>query len=95
MPKILLEAAATGRPIVSTDIAGCREVVEHEVNGLLVPPGDSLALADAVERLINDVGLRARMGQSGRRIAEKKFSDALIANQTIATYRLLVEQCLA
>lgn len=87
IPKVLLEAAASGRPIVTTDAPGCREVVRHEDNGLLVPPRDVEALAGALRSLIADPGLRGRMGGRGRQIAETEFGVAAVAQQTLAVYR--------
>jgi len=65
----LLEAAACGRAIVATDVPGRREIVRHNENGLLVPPRDSKALADALKILIENPELRAKMGARGREIA--------------------------
>jgi glycosyltransferase involved in cell wall biosynthesis len=86
LPKTLLEAAACGRAIVTTDVPGCREVVMAGVNGLLVPPADSTALANAIQTLIEDPSLRGKMGQSGRKLVVEKFSSQLIAEQTLAFY---------
>src|SRR3546814_2518417 len=58
LPKALLEAAASGRAMVATDVPGCREIVRHEDTGLLVPAQDAAALADAIRRLVNDGTLR-------------------------------------
>ncbi len=66
VPRILIEAAVVGRPIVASDIPGCRVVVQHGVNGLLVPPRDPEALAAALQRLLSDPSLRANMGKAGR-----------------------------
>lgn len=74
LPKVLIEAAACGRPIVTTDMPGCRDVVEHEVNGLLVSPRNTATLAEALERLIVDAELRRQMGRHGRARAEVMFS---------------------
>lgn len=90
LPKFLLEALASARPVVATDVAGCREAVTPGDNGLLVPPRDARALADALRRLIVDKELRARFGQSGRRRAELEFSSESIAAQTLAVYRGLL-----
>lgn len=73
-PKVLAEAAACGRAIVTTDAPGCRDVVIDGENGLLVPPRDAGRLATAIEILVADSALRRRFGQSGRRRAEKEFS---------------------
>lgn len=74
VPKALLEAAASGRPIVTTDTPGCRDVVRHGENGLLVPVGDAAALAEAIIRLVLDPDLRRDMGMRGRKRAEAEFS---------------------
>lgn len=87
LPKALLEAAAAGRPIVTTDVPGCREVVTHGENGLLVPPRDVPALADALQRMIEDADLRTRLGASGRARAEQQFALDTIVRQTLAIYR--------
>src|SRR5207302_4808191 len=65
-PRSAMEAAAMGLPIVATDIRGCREVVDHEVTGLLVPPWDVAAMADAIERVASDGEARAKRGAAGR-----------------------------
>lgn len=86
VPKVLIEAAAASRPIVATDIAGCREIVSDGDNGLLAPPGDSAALVDRLERLISDRELRQTMGRRGREIAEREFSEETVVAQTLAVY---------
>jgi glycosyltransferase involved in cell wall biosynthesis len=86
MPKSLIEAAAAGKPIVTTDSPGCREIVRAEENGILVPPRDSVSLAKALARLIHDPALRQRMGACGRSRAENEFSLELIVSQTLALY---------
>lgn len=86
VPKSLLEAAACGRPIVTTDTPGCRDVVRDGDNGLLVPPRDSAALADAIARLVRDAALRARMGELGRRRAEREFALNKIVGETLKVY---------
>lgn len=87
LPKALLEAAACGRPIVATDATGCREIVRDGENGLLVPLRNSQALADAIERLLNDASLRHRFGQRSRKIIEAEFSLEQIVAETLAVYR--------
>jgi glycosyltransferase involved in cell wall biosynthesis len=86
VPLSLLEAAACARPIVSTDTPGCREVVQHGVNGLLVPQGEAPALADALERLILDKELRLRMGREGRIRVERFFTKEIIVRETLDIY---------
>lgn len=89
VPLFLLEAAASGRPIVASDAPGCREVVQHGGNGYLVPVRESAPLADALERLLRDAALRREMGSRSRAIAEEEFATAVIVAQTFAVYRRL------
>lgn len=86
LPKALLEAAASARPIVTTDVPGCREIVQHGVNGLLVPARDAHALAAALHRLIADPVLRARLGSAGRALVEAEFTLPRIIAETLAVY---------
>ena len=82
VPRALSEAAACGRPLVATDVPGCREVVLHNRNGLLVRPRDAEALAHALRMLIENPSLRRRMGDEGRHLAETEFSDERITAET-------------
>jgi glycosyltransferase involved in cell wall biosynthesis len=90
-PLSLLEAAAAGRPIVTTDVPGCREVVRHDENGLLVPVRNVGALANALERMILDPTLRQRLGACGRERAEREFSTRVVNSRIIATYFDMLE----
>jgi len=90
VPKILLEAAAAGRPIVATDARGCREVVRHGINGFLVPPGETLPLAAAIRRLLDSPTLRAEFGRAGRHIAEVEFAEPIVVRETLDVYRQLL-----
>lgn len=90
LPKVLTEAAACGRALVATDVPGCREVVRHGDNGLLVPVRDPEALANALSILLENPDLRARMGTRGREIALQEFSEALIIRETLELYRRLL-----
>lgn len=90
LPKSLLEAAACGRPVIATDTPGCREVVRSNETGLLVPPKDSEALANAIARLAQDPELRTSMGRQGRVFVEESFSERLIVKQTMALYHDLL-----
>lgn len=87
LPKALIEAAAAGRAIVTTDVPGCREVVSNGANGFVVPPRNPAALADALEKLIRDPVLRQRMGACGRARAEERFGLQGVISQTLALYR--------
>jgi glycosyltransferase involved in cell wall biosynthesis len=87
VPRALIEAAACARPIVATDVAGCREIVRHGENGLLVAPGDSTALEGALARLLGDSELRARLGANGRAIVERDFTADRANEATISLYR--------
>lgn len=86
LPKALLEAAAAGRPMVAADVPGCREIVHHEVNGLLVPVREAEPLADALQRLVEDAGLRTRLGTEGRRLVEAELSDDAVIRQFLTLY---------
>jgi glycosyltransferase involved in cell wall biosynthesis len=87
VPLTLLEAAAAARPIITSDAPGCREVVRHGVNGLLVPPRDATALADAMEALLRDPAGRREMGNRSREIAVACFSQEHVIAKTIAVYQ--------
>jgi glycosyltransferase involved in cell wall biosynthesis len=91
VPKTLLEASACGRPIVASDVPGCREVVRDGENGYLVPPHDPQAVAEALKLLIQDPPKRIRMGGRGREIAVSEFSSARVNSETLAVYRSLVK----
>lgn len=86
VPRILLEAAACGLPCVTTDTAGCREIVRHNINGLLVPPRDPVALADALSRLIEDELLRERFGHAARTQVIEHFDESGVIEQTFRVY---------
>lgn len=87
LPKALLEAAACGRPLVSCDVPGCREIVQHGVNGLLVAPRDAAALAAALHQLLQDAKQRTEFGRQGRRLVAAEFSVESVIAQTLALYR--------
>jgi glycosyltransferase involved in cell wall biosynthesis len=89
LPKSLLEAAASGRPMVAADVPGCREIVTENETGLLVPARDSTALAAALARLAGDAALRQRLGSVARERAVERYSQERIASETLALYRSL------
>jgi glycosyltransferase involved in cell wall biosynthesis len=86
LPKSALEAMASGKPLVATNIPGCREAVVDGVTGLLVSPTDPIALAEGIKRLIDDPALRARFGAAARARALENFSDSIICAQTLLVY---------
>jgi glycosyltransferase involved in cell wall biosynthesis len=90
IPRILIEAASAGRPIVATDAPGCREIVRQGENGLLVPVRDARAVAQAIASLLRDPELRARMGTRGREIALTGFSEEQVVRETLAVYAKLL-----
>lgn len=90
VPKVLIEAAAAGRPIITTNTPGCREVVEHGKNGLLVPARDPVALSEAIRTLAGDAQMRARMGRHGRGRAEEEFGVRQVTRKTLAVYDALL-----
>lgn len=90
-PQVLIEAASCGKPIVTTDVAGCREVVRHKETGLLVPPRDSRALATALRTLIRDPELRMSMGRKGRALAESELSVERIIDENFKLYEKLLD----
>ena len=87
LPKALLEAAATGLPLVATDVPGCREVVQDGVNGFLVPPENAQKLANALEILAEDSHLRERMGRESLKRAEMYFSEEKINTEILEIYK--------
>jgi len=89
VPLFLLEAAASGLPIVATDIEGCRAVVDHGVNGFLVPVRGSAALAERLRPLLVDEDLRRRMGQASRLIAEQRFDARSILAKYLELYHAM------
>lgn len=92
LPKTLLEAAACGRPIVATDVPGCREIVHDGDNGLLVKPKDKFTLADAIERLASDPGLRVRMGARGRELIVESFAESIVVDDTMELYQSMMRE---
>jgi glycosyltransferase involved in cell wall biosynthesis len=90
LPKSLLEAAACGRPLVATDVPGCREIVLHEKTGLLVPVDDPQALAAAILRLVRSSQQRIRFGVAARRLVDERFAADLVGKATVALYQRLL-----
>lgn len=91
IPKVLVEACGAGRPIVATDVPGCRDVVADGVNGRLVPVHDPAALAEALGALLADPEMRGRMGAAARVRAETEFAEPIVVGQTLDLYRRALE----
>lgn len=90
LPLSLLEAAACGRPLIATDVPGCRVIARPDINAFLVPLDDPGALADAIDRLADDPELRRRFGQASREMVERQFSSRRIGRDVVGLYRRLL-----
>jgi len=86
LPKVLIEAAACGRPVVTTDAPGCRDAVVDGETGYLVPVRDSGALAARVRALLESPKLRQQMGEAGRRLVVERFSTERVVDATLKVY---------
>jgi len=91
LPKVLIEAAACGRPVITTDVPGCRDAIMPDVTGLLVPVKSVTPLADAIRKLIENPELCIQMGRAGRAFAEQTFD----INQVVETHLKIYEKCLS
>jgi glycosyltransferase involved in cell wall biosynthesis len=91
-PKALLEAASCGRPIITTDVVGCRQVIDNGIEGFIVPARSPYGLAEAMQRLTEDRDLRHRMGAAARLRAEDRFSQERVVEMHFAIYRSLLGQ---
>ena len=87
LPKVLLEAAACGLPLIATDVPGCREIVQDGINGIRVALKDKFGLANAIRTLLNDPELRKRMGEAGRQLVEQEFSSGRVIQETLSLYK--------
>ncbi|MFP4063046.1 MAG: glycosyltransferase, partial [Halochromatium sp.] len=92
LPRALIEAAASGRAVITNNVPGCRDVVRDGDNGLLVPPRDSAALAGAIRTLLADPERRRAMGRRGRERAEAEFSIEEVVQRHLAVYEALLQQ---
>jgi glycosyltransferase involved in cell wall biosynthesis len=92
IPRVLLEAASMGLPIVATNVPGCTEVVEQDANGFLVPARDVDTLRNAIETLVVDPSLRKRFGIASRQRAITRFDLSIIAGQTSEIYKQLLAE---
>ena len=90
LPKSLLEAAACGRPLIATDVPGCREIAQSGLNALLVPPDNAEALAHAIYTLMKDSDMRLRFSVASRALVVDEFSDVRIGREIVALYRRML-----
>jgi len=95
LPKGLIEAGASGLPLITTDVPGCREVVTDGQDGLLVPARDAKALARAIARLHEDPALRQRLGAAARRKALAEFDERIVIARTLGVYQELLPRLAA
>jgi glycosyltransferase involved in cell wall biosynthesis/ribosomal protein S18 acetylase RimI-like enzyme len=91
-PRSAIEAAAMGRPLVLTDIRGCREVIRDGIEGFLVPPRDVVRLTEAVSRLLRDLELRRELGEAARARALQSFDERRVADFVTSAYRRLLHE---
>jgi len=92
LSRVLIEAAASGRPLVAADVPGCREVVHDGVNGYLVPVRDPVSLMKAIRRLVSDREMALRMGKAGREIARREFAVQVVNARTMKLYDRLISE---
>jgi glycosyltransferase involved in cell wall biosynthesis len=85
-PVTIVEAMGAGLPVVATRVAGVPEAVEHGATGLLAPAEDSAALAAAIERVLEDIDLRRRMGKAAREEFERRFTIRVVADEHLRLY---------
>ena len=86
LPKVLIEAAACGRAVVTTDMPGCRDAIRPNISGVLVPDRNSEKLANAIERLVSDSDLRQAMGKAGRDLAKHDFTIEKVISSHMKIY---------
>ncbi len=90
MPRAMLEAAACGRPLIVSDVPGCRQFVRHQVEGLVIPPGNAAALADALECLVRNPDLAATLGRNARARVAEGFTETHVEKAVTAVYQQLL-----
>lgn len=90
VPRILIEAASCQRPIIATDVAGCREIVSHGVNGYLIAPKDAVMLAHFLQDLLEDKDKLITFGANGRKKVEQEFSQEIVFEKTLQIYQSLL-----
>jgi glycosyltransferase involved in cell wall biosynthesis len=90
LPRTLLEAAACGRPLLTTDVPGCRDLVRDGIEGFVTPPGDAAALAERMVRLATDPALVARLGAAARERVLQGHTEAAVGEAVVALYRSML-----
>lgn len=91
LPKVLCEAAACSKAIITTNVPGCREAIIHNKSGLLIPHKNVPALIKSIEMLLNNPKLTNKLGQKGRELAEEKFDVKKIVNSHLKIYKECIE----
>ncbi|HEX6221414.1 MAG TPA: glycosyltransferase family 4 protein [Acidimicrobiia bacterium] len=91
-PRAAMEAAASGLPLILTDVRGCREVVDDGVNGVLVPVRDPVALSAAIDELVKNPGVRTEMGSAGSLRASRRFDERDVVAKVLSAYREVAER---
>ena len=89
-PYVILEAMASGKPVIASNVGGIPEIIEDKINGILVPPGSFLALGEAIVRVFNDKKLQERLGKNARRYIEDKHAPMKVIQETLKVYEELL-----
>jgi len=92
LPKVLLEAGASGKPVVTANTTGCRDIIKDGKNGFLVEPLNPDELANAIKKLLDDAELRKTMGMRAMQIVEEEFSEEKIVNHTLSLYNKILKR---
>lgn len=90
IPRIIIEALACGRPVITTDVAGCNEIIDDGINGLIIPVNNPMALVEAIIKLVDQPELRRNMGINGRKLFLRKYSNKIVFNYTFHIYSKLL-----
>jgi len=92
MPKVIMEASASGRPVITSNVPGCRDAVINNETGIIIPPKDSIALANAINFLIKNKSIATKMGKKGRAHAEQFFDLKDVVNEHMKIYDYLINK---
>jgi len=92
LPKVLLEAASCEKPIIASNVPGCREIVLDGENGILVEPKDFNSIVEAIKFLVKNPNERIKMGKKGRKIVKDNFSEEIVADKTLLLYNEILHQ---